>query len=718
MKRKFLRMTSIAFAAAASLPVLALTAISCVKKAETKTHNEAEIAKVRNEYKQTKDQYNQLLDNLAKEYKATMADMEKVSKGTEEQTIKTQKLAALKAKIFNINDVARKKLNPLLKLQNYLFESLKRLEKTSDIKTVKIFHTNDEHGRLEYDAGRFNNFSGMERTSKYIKDKNYDLLISAGDLIQGLPLSDVDKGETITKIAKYVGYDSIAIGNHEFDYGLDHILKLNQLAEKEENGWSMPFISANIYWRDYANETGKPDGYDQSRVNKRVFKPYIIKTLENNVKVAIMGLTTPDTRYTSHPRNSVLVDFRDPATSARETIAEIKKDHPDVNFIIASTHLGVGRNNREWTSEYLAENVKDIDLILDGHSHTYVQIHRNAEDEAYITQTEAYTKYLGDIELEFNTKTGKIVAVTQQLRDINQITVATNDSSDLFISELKKHFDKEYSVKVFNNTLPFEHTTSVEVDGTPYWKGRIQATELGVLVSDSLAWEFVANKPWEQNTEITNKDPGTLDNVIGLTNGGGIRTDLPVGDVLRKDLLALSPFGNRISAVQLKGDNLLKVFEHAISKGRSGGYGQWSFNVSYQAKTTKQKSPRSNKDEYIWSLVKDSVKINGKAIDPNKYYYVVTNDFLVVGGDGYTALNPAAPENSNVKLVYEGGKYIDTLEKYLIMISNPSFMETNGNTFAKPLAKYGKDIIKNQTLDIPKDAFTNMLKEPDNSKQK
>ncbi|AXE60606.1 bifunctional metallophosphatase/5'-nucleotidase [[Mycoplasma] phocae] len=707
MKKKF-KMLSTIIGLSSITPIFAISAISCTNaNKDIQTGTEKNIQKIRDEYKEAKNAYNTLINELAKEYKSIREEMSKISTGKDAN--KENKLKSLKSRIYSVNNKARRRLNPLLKRQNYLFDSLKELEKNSDIKTIKIFHTNDEHGRLEYDDGRFSNFSGMERTSKYIKDKNYDLLISAGDLIQGLPLSDVDKGETITKIAKYMGYDSIAIGNHEFDFGLEHILKLNALSAKEEDGWSTPFISANIYWHDFSKETNKPDGYDQSKVNTRVFKPYIIKTLENNVKVAIMGLTTPDTKYTSHPRNSVLVDFRDPATSARETIQEIKRDNPDVNFIIASTHLGTGRNIREWTSEYLAENVSDIDLIIDGHSHTYVPIHKN--NESYVTQTEAYTKYLGDIEIEFNAKTGKINAVTQQLRDINQITVATNDSSDLYISDLKKDFDKEYSVEVFTNPKPFEHTTSVEIDGTPYWKGRIQATELGVLVSDSLSWEFVQGKPWEQ-IDLPSKEAGTLDNVVGLTNGGGIRTDLKSGKILKKDLLALSPFGNRITAVHLRGDVLLKAFEHGIGKGRSGGFSQWSSNVEYKAKATKQPSPRSNKDEYIWSLVPDSVKINGKPISPDKYYYLVTNDFLIVGGDGYSMLET---KNPNVKLAYEGGKYIDTLEKYLIMIANPSFVETDANLFAKPISKYSdKNIISKQTLDIPKEAFTNKLKEPEN----
>nr|WP_307914659.1 metallophosphoesterase [Mycoplasmopsis bovis] len=163
-----------------------------------------------------------------------------------------------------------------------------------------------------------------------------DLLLSAGDLIQGLPLSDSDKGLTISKVAKEMKYQAVAIGNHEFDYGLEHMFNI----EKQTAG--MPFLSANIVWNDKAvAEKVKTKDGKLAVKNEQVFTPYIIKTLESGIKVGIMGITTPDTQWTSNPKNSVHVTFLDPIDSGKKTVEELKSK--GVNFIIALTHLGVNR---------------------------------------------------------------------------------------------------------------------------------------------------------------------------------------------------------------------------------------------------------------------------------------------------------------------------------------------------------------------------------------
>ncbi|MBN3534714.1 5'-nucleotidase C-terminal domain-containing protein [Mycoplasma procyoni] len=661
------------------------------------------------QYKETYKQYNQKLDDFAKKYKELATKLSSAKTDEEKK--------AARESIEKLNFEAKFSLRPLLAKSNYLFKQLKELEKDSDIKTIKIFHTNDEHGRLKYDAYKYNNYSGMDRTSQYIRDKNYDLLISAGDMIQGLPLSDSDKGDTITQIAKYTGYDSITVGNHEFDYGLKHVLDLDTKLQKEEFGRTLPFISANIFYKDYKDQTDKPEGYDQAKVGKRVFKPYIIKELENGIKVAIMGITTPDTAYTSHPKNSKLVEFKQPVESAKETIAEIKKDHPEVNFIIASTHLGTGRSQVEWTSEYLAEKVPEIDLILDGHSHTYVQIKKPAENAApdtYVTQTEAYTKYLGDIEIEFDSKTGKIKEVHQQLRDINQITVATSDNAQLLIKKLEEGFNKENQVVAFSSPGVFKHTESQTIGNTPYWIGRIQPTSLGVMAADSLAWGFVKESPWttHQSTETSKWEAGTIDNVIGLMNGGGLRTDLKEGEVTKGDILGISPFGNRISAVKLKGSTLLEALKHGLStKARSGGFAQLSSNVAYHVNVEKGTDPRTNKEGWLWKLDESSIKINDKAIELNKDYYLVTNDYILAGGDDYKMLNTIT--SKEIELAYEGEEYIKVLTEFAKEYTKAD--ATTDKAFSKKLADYLKpETIAKQSITIPAEAKGKDIPEPDN----
>ncbi|WP_025755169.1 bifunctional metallophosphatase/5'-nucleotidase [Mycoplasmopsis cricetuli] len=687
-----------------SAVTLPLVASSCN---QTATLNEQNSQK-RKEYFNSLKEYNIKIKELATKFENNTKSLEKAQKLKDEAQIKKAY-----QDLYDIYFESKFTLNKMTKQLNFLHSYLNKNEQNDTFKTIKIFHTNDEHGRLLYDNSKFSKYSGLEGLNKFIERYDYDLLLSSGDLIQGLPLSDSDKGKTITNIAKFNGYDSIAVGNHEFDYGLNHILELNKKSSESKNGREMPFISANIYYQEFKDNEIKPEGYDSTKVNQRVFKPYIIKKLDNNLKVAILGITTPDTKYTSHPSNSTLVYFKDPATSAKETIDEIKKAEPNIDLIIATVHLGTGRSKVEWTSEYLAKNTDNkIDLILDGHSHTYVKLKQVNDSKSYVTQTESYTKYLGDISLVYNTKEKKIEQIEDNLRDINEISVGIFDANRLLIGELEKIFNKENKVVVFKSPGEFIHVENQVIDKTPYWVGRIKPTALGSFVSNALAWDFVKNTPWVSQK---NWEPGTLDNTIGLTNGGGIRTDLKQGDITRADILGLSPFGNRISGVRVKGNTLLETLKYGASKGRSGGFAQLSSNVSYLINVVKKTDPKTNEPGWLWELDTNSVKINGKSIDPEKYYYIITNDFILVGGDGYTILDISQPDkNSAVQLAYEGSKWIDSLINYGQIYGKESLTEEEKNKyFGIQLNKYlEQDFLKNQIVNIPSEAIGEPIPKP------
>lgn len=687
MKKKFLLTFSSLTTVATTIPFI----ISCGEKIQVETSE-----KIRDEYFKTVKDYSDKLKEFQEKIK----------------TIRNTKPDSNTEEINKIISEAQASIDPLIRKSNYLFDKLHELEKKEDsrLRTVKIFHTNDEHGRLVYDDGKYNNYSGMDKTGLYLKKFNRDLLLSAGDLIQGLPLSDTDQGKTITEIAKYSGYDSVAVGNHEFDYGIQHILDLDKEAQKEEFQRTMPFISANIYWRKPSDaelsklpQEDKDKRPTQYQEGKRVFKPYIIKTLSNGLKVAVFGITTPDTKITSHPKNSFWVEFKDPVQEAKKVINEIKTKNPSISFIIATTHLGTGRSKQEWTSEWVAENTGEgLDLILDGHSHTYVEIHKpNKDKNVYVTQTEAYTKWLGDIDLVFDTLTGEIVKVVQSLRDINQINIVTKDIPNYLISQLRKEYDKENKVVVFNSPGVFKHVQTIDIDKTPYWIGRVQATTLGAMVSDSLAWEFAKTKVWEGKSDW---EPATLDNSLALVNGGGLRTDLKEGDITKGDILGLSPFGNRIVTIRLKGDTLKEALSYGLSKGRSGGFAQLSSNVSYNVKVEKGLDAKTNKQAWLWKPEVNSFKINDKAIEDNKFYYLSTNDFVSVGGDGYKMLN--LNENDKIERAYEGGKYIESLIKYGQYVQKlDDNVTTDKELFAHRLSEYLVDgYLSKQKVEIPEEA--------------
>ncbi|WP_033161062.1 bifunctional metallophosphatase/5'-nucleotidase [[Mycoplasma] collis] len=682
---------------------------------------------LRNEYFDILKKYNESIETFGKEFDKNLEELEKYQDelkklvDTQEKTKKAksknteadQKIKEFETKYNTIETnllEELRKLNyivkPYEKRLNNLLSQLRVVEENNRYKTIRLFHTNDEHGRLLTDFGRFNKYSGMEGINNFLSNKEFDLLLSSGDLIQGLPLNDSDKGETISKVAKAIYYDSVAVGNHEFDFDLPQILKLNGANSKKEfdnsleNEGGTPFISANIYYNENA-------GADKN--GKRVFKPYKIKTLENGLRVAIIGITTPDTVYTSHPDHSKNVEFKDPKESVENAIKELEEKEKDVTFYIASVHLGTQRNKAEWSSEALL-GVKKLALILDGHSHTYVPLgigdDLKLQEKKNLTQTESYTKFLGDISLVWDNQEKKIVKIHQSLRDINQVVHSQNKYVDLLIKKLKDKFDKENDVVVIQNLeKDFAHIGKTKIPGSEieFNTGRVMATELGVLASDALGYAF--NKVYESNKMSENfKDMApSLDNTIVLSNAGGLRANLSKGKVTKADLLAISPYGNRIKAAKVKGSVIIKAFENSASKGTEGAFAQWSSNVSYKMTVTKVTEPNANSGlPFKYTLDEASIKINDKAIDKEKYYYLVSNDFVFVGGDNYKMLDLQKADVNNVKEVYEGGLLIEEIIKFINDMSSDQKETNKAKLFGKLISEYKLDEIKKkQIVELP-----------------
>ncbi|UUM19039.1 bifunctional UDP-sugar hydrolase/5'-nucleotidase [Mycoplasma sp. 1018B] len=683
MKLKIKKLFSTVISAGVLLSPLAF-AIACNDTSKTtkddenilpkKQFSQEEIKKQQSLFDDFENKYNSALETKAKEYTTKKAEIEKMKNSTEAQK---QAKTAAEEEFKNWLSATRTEFANLKAQYNELFNKLKEVEESSIIKTIKIYHTNDEHGRILFDDGRFNNYSGLEGLAQYMEGLPRDLLLSAGDLIQGLPLSDSDKGKTITQLATELKYDSIAVGNHEFDYGLNTLLELNKMSTEKNT----PFLSANITWKNDGTHNGI-----QHKAGDLVFKPYIIKNI-NNYKVAIVGITTPDTAYTSNPKNSVDVTFNDPTESFNK-ISQKLKDEEKVNFVIALTHLGVGRNERNWESIYLAQNAKDLDLILDGHSHTKYEAQKVENSQTWLTQTEAYTKYLGDITIRINSETGVIESLRSNLRDINQIQVARTGTRSAkyeeLISKLEQEYNKVNNVIVFNNSVNFIHATRIKVGNSNYATGRVKQSNLGTFAADANVWKFIVEGGVKNQS---GKAEATLDNTIGLINGGGLRTDLATGEVKRGDIVGISPFGNRLVGLEISGTILKQVFAHSVNKIKSGGYGQWSHNVSFEASATE------NNKKYTYAIKEGTLKINNKDIVDDQKYYLITNDYLAVGGDQYEMINKDK-QLENVQLVYEGDAIADVIGEYAKKITEQEVQE-NKNSILWKMEKYSQETATN-----------------------
>ncbi|ADE19785.1 bifunctional metallophosphatase/5'-nucleotidase [Mycoplasma crocodyli] len=616
------------------------------------------------EFKDAMGNYNAQLLTFSKELAAKKKAIDKEKDKTKKEALQKERkqFVAEKSKI----------VAPLREEINKALVKVNKLEAKSDTQTIKIFNTNDEHGRLVFDDGKYNNFSGMDTLAKFMQNVEHSLLLSAGDLIQGLPMNDSDKGVTISLVAKEMNYDAIAIGNHEFDFGLEHMINIDKQTKDK-----MPFLSANVVYKDTMPEGVK---------GTRPFTPYKVVTLANGFKVALIGITTPDTTITSHPRNSKDVIFKDPVTAAKEIVTEIENKEK-INFIIALTHLGVGRNQVEWDSRYFADNATGVDLTIDGHSHTKVDLEKNKE--SWLTQTECYTKYLSEIDLLVDKKTGKIVENLGQVqRDINEVEIAShgkeNKKVDELIAALTKKFGEVNNVLAFKNTVHFKHIENIKVDGIEFWRGRVEQTNLGVLAANAIADELAKAK---KDTKDFDKYYSE-DKMIGLMNGGGLRADLPVGDVKRGDVLGVLPFGNRIAAVRVDGQTLIDAIKHGASKVKSGAYPQFSQNVSFTIKKTE--TIKDGKKVYTYEADESTIKIHDKEINKTETYTIVTNDFILAGGDGYKMLN--FMENKKATTDYEGGDLLEVMiNHFKYSTDSTNFAEGKTNTpFAHELSYYNK----------------------------
>ncbi|QCZ36976.1 bifunctional metallophosphatase/5'-nucleotidase [Mycoplasma nasistruthionis] len=624
------------------------------------------------------------------EYAKKIADLKKKIQSEKDQT----KLTELKEQREALVTESSAALTPLRDAVNKKYLGLRKTQKDQDVKLIKVFHTNDEHGRLLFDDGKYNNYSGLQSLAQFMSTVERDFYLSAGDMIQGLPLNDSDKGHTIAKVANAAGYDSVAIGNHEFDFGLENILSI--IKENKD----MPFLSANVKYNAKAVAKGlRHNDGTPVKEGDFVFQPYLEFMLPGGIKAAVIGITTPDTSFTSHPMNSVNVNFIDPVPAANELAGKLKAD--GYNFVIAITHLGVGRPESKWDSRTFRDQATDVDLVLDGHSHTKVDKEKAQNKNAYLSQTEAYTKYLSELDIMFNTKTGEIVSIEQQFRDINQIEVAgaktsTNATINKLIDDLKAKFDSINKVVVFNSPINFVHATSVNTAATGQpenlvWKGRAQQTNLGLFGADAIAWTTVKA---QESIQAGEKVQLTEDNLIGLYNGGGLRTDLPSGDLTREQLLGVSPFGNRLSVVKVKGSVLLEAIKHGASRVGSGAFAQFSHNVKLNIV-----SSIGDKNKKVYSAVEDSIKINDKAINPESFYYIATNDYITTGGDQYEML-AYQKHPDKATLFYEGEDLLETLIEYGKLITKSGFTPSETNAFGKlSIEHYGKEeSIKNITV--------------------
>ncbi|MBR4905100.1 MAG: bifunctional metallophosphatase/5'-nucleotidase [Selenomonadaceae bacterium] len=458
-----------------------------------------------------------------------------------------------------------------------------------------IFHTNDMHARVQTtdDGGKSIGLAEMAAAVKEVKSKNpATLWFDAGDTFHGMPMITISKGENMVLLLNEAGLDAMTAGNHDFNYGSAQLEKLN----KELN---FPLLDANV--------VRKGNG-------KRIFKPYKIFKL-NGIKVGVFGLSTPETAYKANPTKLTAVEFLNPVETAQ---IMIKKLRPKCDVLIALMHMGVDASS-EYTGERIARETKGIDLIVDGHSHTALADGELVGD-TLIVQAGCYEHFLGRATIEVENH--KIVSKKAELLDADEVKeiapvpdkniltalVEVNKRAEELLNEVVAHSDKQLS----------SYRLLV----------RRNESELGNLAADAFRWAAKTD--------------------IGVCNGGDLRYDLPAGDLTRRDIMAIFPFGNTLRIAEIDGKTIRAMLEHSVEfyPASFGGF----FNVSGMTFSYDPSQPGGSRVKEIF--------VDGQPLDENKIYTIALTDFMTAGGDDYTML-------AGLKIIGEYGNNEEAFLNYL-----------------------------------------------------
>jgi 5'-nucleotidase len=480
-------------------------------------------------------------------------------------------------------------------------------------KTV-ILHSNDVHGEI---AG-YAYIAALK--AELVKRGAEVILADAGDFSQGDPNVSVSKGATAVEMMNAAGYDVVTLGNHEFDYGYDQLM--TNLA-----GAKFKTICADVL----------KDG-------KSILDPTWTYESASGLKIGFFGLETPETQTKVNPGLIQGITFLSNSAGKTELYDCAQKQVDDLkaagaDIIVGLWHLGVDDESAPdgHRSVDVLAKLTGIDLVIDGHSHTVMT---SGENGAAIQSTGTKFANIGVVVIDNASKKieGRCLIPTKVMGGEDGKTVVSELDKDETVAaaaaKIKAEVDAKYGA-VFAKS-------EVTLNGDKAPGNRNMETNNGDLITEAMLWSVL-------------KESGSVtvpkENVVAITNGGGIRAAIKPGDVTMKDVNTVLPFGNTVAVVYVTGAELLEALEASTysTPGAVGGYPQTT-GIKFTIDTTKAYD--ANAETYPDStyygpktINRVSIQsINGKAFDPKATYAVVTNNFCAAGGDTYYAFKAASAQ--------------------------------------------------------------------------
>ena len=466
-------------------------------------------------------------------------------------------------------------------------------------KTV-ILHSNDVHGALEGYA----TISALK--SRFEMNGAQVILVDAGDFTNGTVYVSNFKGASAVSMMNAVGYDIVTLGNHEFDFGYA------QLKQNLEHA-NFKVICADVF----LDETGET-----------IYDPSAVIETDSGLKIGFFGMETPETATKVNPgliSEISFATFDDLYASAQVAVDGLREE--EVDLVIGVVHLGVDDESAAngYRSLDLYDNVTGVDFLIDGHSHTVMTSGPNGEP---IQSTGTAFENVGVVVIDNETKT---------IEDnflMNTAGLSVNTLISSRAQGIIEAVDAEYGT-------PFA-TSEVLLNGERAPGNRTEQTNLGTLITDAMVWSVVANGGIAEYFDAP---------VVGVTNGGGIRAAIGEGEVTKRDVNTVLPFGNTVAVVYVTGAELLEALEASTfcTPDAVGGYPQtsgieWVLDTTVAYDQGEVYTLDGKESSYFApaSIGRVTIKaINGEPFDENATYAVVTNNFCAAGGDTYNVFNRA-----------------------------------------------------------------------------
>ncbi len=514
---------------------------------------------------------------------------------------------------------------------------------------VKILFTSDVHCAIDRGWG----YGGIYAVKQGLSRNYHVVLADNGDAVQGEPVGLLTRGDAIIRVMNAAGYDIAIPGNHEFDYGMENFLDLAGKAD-------FPYISCNF-----------------NREGMLVFPPYRIMEFDG-IRIAFVGVTTPMTIRDSAPAyfmddhgNYIYGFFQDETgegvcRAVQDAVDEARAEGAD--YVVVLAHMGNEAEVSPWMYSDVIQRTTGIDAWLDGHSHDTDHVEmKDAEGHIVIRQA-CGTKnaYIGMLTIAADgTVTAELLPWSASV-SAPELLGFSNPATEA-VASVKAELDARMDAVIASSAadLVIYDPEAVMSDGKPVRIIRNAETNLGDLCADAYLSHY--------------KEAD-----IAFVNASGIRADISKGGVTLNDVLRTLPYGTKLDLVEVTGRQVLDALEWSVHSmpGEFSGF-EHVAGLTFEVDPTVP-SPCVEDEERMFVRVDESkprrvrsVRIGEKEIDPEAVYRLVTNDFILTDGDGFTMFRDA------VKLDASDAADSDALLEFLLNLDGGMIGEAYSDPYGQ-----------------------------------